>query len=105
MIWSEISLKASQTFMSIQKTIESIFDITENSEKKDGSSHANVEEWRPHLSLSYDEPDGGTLDLGSVVRHVSKEEGIWKDVKVKGVSLWDMNGTIEEWKMIEEVVF
>mmetsp|Transcript_29008 Transcript_29008/g.54754 ORF Transcript_29008/g.54754 Transcript_29008/m.54754 type:complete len:202 (-) Transcript_29008:913-1518(-) len=105
MIWSEVSLKASPAFASTRRAIESIFDVTGNEEKKDGTGREDGEEWRPHLSLAYDEPGGGTLDLKSVVRHVSKEEGIWKDVKIKGVSLWDMNGTIEEWKMIEEVVF
>ncbi|GMI03451.1 hypothetical protein TrLO_g6333 [Triparma laevis f. longispina] len=106
MIWSEISLKANPTLEGIQSNIGRLFSLDDGAQKKDGSAPPpETSTWRPHLSLAYDEPSGGALNLKSVVKEFNKYEKVWEEVRIKGVSLWDMNGRIEEWKCIDEVVF
>lgn len=63
--------------------------------------------WKPHNSIVYDNPENSScLSLLSVMECIMKYPTLLsKRRNVEAISLWDTNGTMQEWKCLERVYF
>jgi len=90
MQWSEVTLKARPEHNEMFKTANEIF----------GRADALVE-YKPHLSLGYDNPVGTPLDMQTTLSVVQEHPKlVTEDTCMKGLSLWDTNGKMSEWRRV-----
>jgi len=62
--------------------------------------------WKPHNSIAYDNPENTVLTLGSIIECVMNYPTLLSEKRnVEAISLWDMNGTMQEWKCLDRVYF
>lgn len=127
MAWSEISLQTSDLQESL---VEHVWDVIMcgMGNVDDGTAVDNVcpvrpAPWVPHLSLCYDNPEETPLNvidaLDVVAKHpflLGRDEGqqghdeegggsLGKQLHLTGLSLWNTEGTMDEWRCLERIAF
>jgi hypothetical protein len=96
MVWAELSIRPTPQHRDVVALAAEVFGTG----TQEGGNIAS--EWRPHLSLAYDNIEGSDLDLKSVLEVCSDYPSlVGEERKVKGFSLWDMNGKLDEWRMVD----
>jgi hypothetical protein len=101
MTWAEISLKSCSN---------SIVKVKEAKEAFGGASlfqtHHEPNNWKPHLSLGYDNPNDSPLTMHSLVSVLGKYPSLLlKERKVTGIALVDTNGRIGDWAVLDRYEF
>jgi len=85
---------------------EDALDTLYNSFYPEGSSRPTRGAWDPHTSIVYDNRENTTMTLSSVMECIMKYPTILsKKRRVEAISLWDTNGTMQEWKCLDRVSF
>ena len=129
MAWSEISLQTSELQESL---VEHVWDVMMcgMGNEEDGAAEDNVcpvrpAPWVPHLSLCYDNPEETPLNLidalDVVAKHpflLGRDEGqqeqdevtegggsSGKQLRLTGLSLWNTEGTMEDWCCLDRIAF
>jgi len=99
MAWAEITISTSTSH---EDHLDSLYDLF-------FAGHVvnqRIAPWKPHLSLAYDNPENSVLNLGRVVDTVLQSRLLTKSLRrVTGISLWDTNGLLEDWKCMDRLVF
>jgi len=99
MAWAELTLATNPAHEDALDTLYNLFYPEE-------SSRPNRGPWKPHTSIVYDNPENTTMSLLSVMECIMKYPTILsKKRRVEAISLWDTNGTMQEWKCLERVNF
>lgn len=95
--WSELTLKTNEHH---EKLVDTVYSIFYKGDKRTSRP------WKPHLSLAYDNPTedtpitiDSTMDLLQMFPSLIQQ----RERKIHSISLWDTNGTIQEWKCLERI--
>jgi hypothetical protein len=92
MAWIETSFKTS---IDLERLIDQTFECFygENGETRNGP-------WSPHISLAYDNEE---CPIPAEYLHtlVQRFPTLTLPRKARSVSLWDLNGTIDQWKLVD----
>ena len=57
--------------------------------------------WKPHLSLAYDNPETTVLTQQTLDKLLLRFPSLFRQRKVVAVSLWDLNGTLDQWTCLD----
>ena len=103
MVWAELGIKKEWKHTEIVEIAERLFVFGAQSSSPFDCAAKRASLWRPHLSLAYDNVKDPCLNLGRVLEAVGEvgKTLVEGERKVKGMSLWNMNGRMEEWKCID----
>lgn len=89
MAWTEISYSTTPEHETLVSSVHQIFDMPRNND-----------EWVPHLSLAYDNPQNTTLNLMYTANVIAQKPTLFHERNVKGISLWSTKGKLQDWRLI-----
>jgi hypothetical protein len=104
MVWAEVSVRATEQHRAVVEDIIRTFGDPQGGEiyTDGGGPSERAARWRPHLSLAYDNIEGSNLDLKAAMEVCQKYPTLVEEEReVKGISLWNMNGRLDEWRMVD----
>lgn len=90
MAWTEISYATSPEHENLVSFVHEIFGLTRKSS----------ENWLPHVSLAYDNPENSALSLAYTANIIAQKPSLFQERNVKAISLWSTEGKIQDWKLI-----
>lgn len=95
--WSELTFATSDYHEKMLENVYSIFQLPRSSNQR----------WKPHLSLAYDNPLEDTpVTIARTLELVNSYPTLLTvpQRKIQGISLWDTNGTLDEWKCLDRIL-
>mmetsp|Transcript_28717 Transcript_28717/g.34988 ORF Transcript_28717/g.34988 Transcript_28717/m.34988 type:complete len:266 (+) Transcript_28717:295-1092(+) len=96
MVWSEVTFCTSSEHERHLDTLHDIFEY----------SHHRPSRWRPHASLTYDNPENSPLSLSYTAGLVAERPSLLAHTRrVVGMSLWKTIGKMNEWTCLDRLVF
>ena len=90
--WAELTLKTNDEHEQAMDAVHKLFEV----QRASGP-------WTPHLSLAYDNPQGHVLNLMDMIQYVGEHPSLFRERRVKAISLWDTNGRMGDWKCLDRV--
>lgn len=99
MTWAEISFKTNSHHLKCVEDAKQAFG---------GPSLCKtyeLDKWKPHLSMAYDNPVDTPLTTKAFISVASKYPSLWMTRKIIGVTLVDTNGKIGDWKVLDSFEF
>lgn len=97
--WAELTLKTNKEHEAAIQKLYDHFEVSQHDEKKSRN------EWTPHISLAYDNPDDSVLNLMDTIAYVSQNPTLMKERRVKAISLWSTKGKMAQWKCLDRISF
>jgi len=94
MAWMEVTFKTSQEH---ENLIDHLFQCFYNNTGKVRSGP-----WHPHLSLAYDNDDR-PISQDYLKDFVERFPTLALPRKVESLSLWNLNGTIDQWSLVDRI--
>ncbi len=83
-----------------EKMLENVYSIFQ-------LPRSSNQRWKPHLSLAYDNPLEDTpVTIARTLELVNSYPTLLTvpQRKIQGISLWDTNGTLDEWKCLDRIL-
>lgn len=97
MVWAEITLKPTPEHIDLRSSLILKFCA-------DVENAPDTSSWHPHMSIAYDIPDGASrLTLPVTFEHIRDRPTLLESRKIERLSLWDMNGSIDQWQRLASV--
>lgn len=102
MSWAEISYKRDSQHHNPFKAAHAAFC----SEQDPAAVDESFKQWKPHMSLAYDNPSGNRLHTASLLRAIVETPGLMQPTReIVGMQLWRTKGTMGQWKRLDEYTF
>jgi len=104
LIWSEVTFKSSEEHEAhLDILYKEFFD-------SDPNPVCRSKMWRPHISLAYDNLDteshSSDLNLSYTYSLIQKYPSLLLgEREIEGISLWNTNGKMKEWKLLDRYTF
>ena len=91
--WAELTLKSNEKHEVAMDAISKLFEV-----QRDGT------QWTPHISLAYDNPEDSVLELTDIIMCAAMMPSLMqKSRRVKAVSLWNTEGKLGDWQLLDRV--
>eukprot|EP00429_Kryptoperidinium_foliaceum_P038562 CAMPEP_0176178206 /NCGR_PEP_ID=MMETSP0120_2-20121206/91311_1 /TAXON_ID=160619 /ORGANISM="Kryptoperidinium foliaceum, Strain CCMP 1326" /LENGTH=249 /DNA_ID=CAMNT_0017516355 /DNA_START=13 /DNA_END=762 /DNA_ORIENTATION=- len=94
MAWMEATFKTSDEH---ERLIDHMFDCFFK-----GTGDVRQSKWAPHISLAYDNEDC-PIPKEYLYNMVERFPSLAYPRKVQSLSLWDLNGTIDQWTLLDRI--
>ena len=89
MAWTEISFATSPEHEALVSSVHKIFGMPRTTDN-----------WLPHISLAYDNPENTALNLIYTANLIAQKPTLFHERNVKAISLWNTEGKLQDWKLV-----
>lgn len=108
--WSELTLASDPLHEAALDALYRLFydddDSSFSSEEASSSLPARDRPWKPHNSVAYDNPETNALSLLDTITYLGgRPTLLGRGRRVEAMSLWNTEGTMEEWECLDRVRF
>lgn len=99
--WAQLTLASSPEHEGALDALYDIFYGPESTEKTE-----RHRPWTPHSSIAYDNPEETVLSLPAALACIAEYPTLLsKERGVKGISLWNTEGKLADWKCLDRICF
>ncbi|KAL9179069.1 hypothetical protein ACHAXT_000111 [Thalassiosira profunda] len=101
--WSELTLASDAAH---EAALDRLYGLFYGEEWEASGAAARDRPWKPHNSIAYDNPETNALSLLDTITYLGgRPTLLGRGRRVEAMSLWNTEGTMEEWECLDRVRF